>query len=235
MPPTESTNEIISGSLRTLAQLIPVVGGAVAQAWSEYESIRQKQRTEEFFAQLQDHIAVIEQQRANLREKISLMPDAAELMELAVAAAKRETSETKRQLFPRMYSNFLATPSNTTPAERLDLIHHLEHLSDADLHLLQKFSNRNGILRGDMLTDTTMPEWEAVGGPPERDSAWLDKHGAIVHSLAKLEARGLVHEAMLNAASFSSGGLPNSFDRFRVKAWAITPMGRKILQSLRSI
>lgn len=235
MPPSESTNEIIKGSLRTLAQLVPMAGGAVAQAWSEYESIRQKQRTEEFFAQFRENIGVLEQQHADLKQKIESMPDAAELMEISVAAAKRETSKVKRAVYSRLYSNFLASPSRTTPAERLDLIHHVEHLNDADITLLQRFTAGSGILRGDMITGTTMPEWETVGGPRERDSAWLDRHGPVVHSLAKLDARGLVHEAMLNAASFSGGGMPNSFDRFRSKAWTITPMGKKLLEALRPI
>lgn len=235
MPPSESTNDIIAGSLRTLAQLVPVAGSAVAQAWSEYEAIRQKQRTEEFFAQLREHIGTLEQKQSDLRQKIESMPDAAELMEIAVSAAKRETSETKRAVYSRLYCNFLASPSRTTPAERLDLMHHVEQLNDADILLLQRFAAGSGILRGDMITGTTMPEWQTVGGPRERDSAWLDRHGLVVHSLAKLDARGLLHEAMLNAASFSGGGMPNSFDCFRGKAWTITPMGKKLLQALRPI
>lgn len=235
MPPSESTNDIIKGSLRTMVQFVPLAGGAVAQAWSEYESIRQKQRTEEFFAQLQANIGALEQQHADLKQKIESMPDTAELMEISVAAAKRETSEAKRAVFSRLYSNFLASPSRTTPAERLDLVHHVEQLNDADIGLLQRFAAGAGILRGDMITGTTMPEWETVGGPRERDSAWLDRHGPVVHSLAKLDARGLVHDAMLNAGSFSRVGMPNSFDRFRGRAWTITPMGKKLLDALRPI
>jgi hypothetical protein len=33
----EKTKAIITGSLRTLAQVVPIAGGAVAQAWSEFE------------------------------------------------------------------------------------------------------------------------------------------------------------------------------------------------------
>jgi hypothetical protein len=234
MPPSESTNDIIAGSLRTLAQLIPVAGSAVAQAWSEYDAIRQKQRTEEFFNQLREHMAALETQNYDLRQKIESMSDAAELMEIAVAASKREVSEAKRAVYSLLYSNFLASPTETTTAERLDLIHHVEQLNDADLQLLHRFSRGNGILRGDMITGTTMPAWEQVGGPRESDSAWLEQHGPVVHSLAKLQARGLIHEAMLNAV-FSGGSTPNSLDRFRSRAWTITPMGRKLLQSLRPI
>jgi hypothetical protein len=234
MPPSESTNDIIAGSLRILAQLVPVAGSAVAQAWSEYEAIRQKQRTEEFFDQLREHMAVLERQHSDLRQKIESMPDAAELMEIAIAAAKRETSETKRAVFSRLYGNFLASPTGTTPSERLDLIHHVEQLNNADLQLLQRFSAGSGILRGDMITGTTMPQWRQLGGPRESDSAWLEQHGPLVHSVAKLQARGLIHEAMYDAF-FSSDSTPNSFDGFRRRAWTITPMGRKLLQSVRPI
>lgn len=234
MPSSETTNDIIAGSLRTLAQLVPVAGGAVAQAWSEYDSIQQKQRTEKFFAQLREHMAALEQQHSDLRQKIESMPDAAELMEIAIAAAKRETSEAKRAVYSRLYCNFLASPTGTTPAERLDLIHHVEQLNDFDLQLLHRFSRGSGILRGDMITGTTMPEWRQVGGPRESDSAWLEQHGPIVHSIAKLQARGLIHEAMYDAV-FGGDSTPNSFDGFRRRAWTITPMGRKLLQSLRPI
>ena len=40
------------------------------------------------------------------------MPDAADLVEIAVAAAKRETSETKRAVYSRLYGNFLASFEN---------------------------------------------------------------------------------------------------------------------------
>jgi hypothetical protein len=235
MPPSDSTNDIIKGSLRTMVQFVPLAGGAVAQAWSEYESIWQKQRTEEFFAQLRENIEALEQQHSDLKQKIESMPDAAELMEISVAAAKRETSEVKRAVFSRIYSNFLASPSRTSPADRLDLIHHVEQLNSTDIGLLQRFAASSGLLRGDMITGTTMPEWETVGGPRERESAWLDRHGPVVHSLAKLEARGLLHDAMLNDGSFSRGSMPNSFDRFRGRAWTITPMGKKLLEALRPI
>jgi len=235
MPPSDSTNDIIKGSLRTMVQFVPLAGGAVAQAWSEYESIWQKQRTEEFFAQLRENIEALEQQHSDLKQKIESMPDAAELMEISVAAAKRETSEVKRAVYSRLYSNFLASPSGTTPAERLDLVHHVEQLNDADITLLQRFAAGSGILRGDAITGTATPQWEALGGAREHDSAWLNRHGPVVHSLAKLEARGLVHDSMLNEGSFSRVGMPNSFDRFRGSAWTITPMGKKLLEALRPI
>jgi hypothetical protein len=231
MSSSNSTNDIIAGSLRTLAQLIPVAGGAIAQAWSEYEAIRQKQRTEEFFAQLREHMAALERQNYDLREKIKSMPDAAELMEIAVAATKRETSESKRAVYPLLYSNFLASPSETTPAERLDLIHHLEQLSEADLSLLKRFPGGAGILRGDMITNTVEAEWQAVGHT-DPDSAWLALHGSMIHSLAKLVARGLVYDAVFNDWFQSSGDEGSTFNRFRRKAWTITPLGRKLLLAL---
>jgi hypothetical protein len=211
-----------------------MAGGAVAQAWSEYEAIRQKQRTEEFFDQLREHMVVLERQHSDLRQKIESMPDAAELVEIAAAAAKRETSEAKRAVYSRLYSNFLASPTETTPAERLDLIHHVEQLSDADLQLLHRFSGGNGILRGDMITDTVEAEWQTVGHT-EPDPAWLALHGSTIHSLAKLVSRGLVYDAVVNDWFQSSGDQGSTFNRFRRRAWTITPIGRKLLQALRPI
>lgn len=228
---TDNSKTIISGTLRTLAQLVPIAGGAVAQAWSEYESFKLSQRIQEFFSELTTQFNLLEASHLDLREKIASMPDVAELLERTVASVKRETSEAKRRCFSRLYSSFLAAPDKTNPDERIDLIHHVEQLTEADLHILAEFNEHGGTLRGDLITRTVNPGWSVVG-QKEHDAAWLQDHGHIVHSISKLESRGLIHQASFNAGFRSSGDSGSSFNLFRMKAWHITPIGVKLLQGL---
>jgi hypothetical protein len=231
MQPTDATKAIISGTVRTLAQLVPVAGGAVAQAWSEYESFRQNKRIEDFFSELRIQLESLEASHADLKGKIASMPDVAELLERTVALAKRETSEAKRQSFSRLYSSFLAAPDKTNPDERIDLIHHVEQLTEADLRLLAEFSKHGGTLRGDIITNTVSPGWTAIG-QKQPDASWLQDHGHVVHSISKLEARGLIRQASFNAGFQSSGEPGSSFNMFRRKAWHIAPIGVKLLKGL---
>ena len=231
---SDDTKAIISGTVRTLAQLVPLAGGAIAQAWSEYEAINQNRRTESFFAELRAHLQRLESHQADLNSQITSMPDAAELLERAVSAARRETNDAKRQLFSRLYSNFLAKPQATTADERLDLIHHVEQLTEKDFSILAKFAQLGGTLRGDTLTGTVDPGWSPVG-QREADANWLQLHGETVHSIAKLESRGLIHRVTVNAGFRYSGEAGSSFNLFREKSWSITPIGSKLLTGIAAI
>lgn len=229
---SDTTKTLISGTVRTLAQLVPIAGGAVAQAWSEYDSHVQNKRTETFFEELAAHLKKLQSEVTDMRSKILDMPDAAELLERAVAASKRETNDLKRQVYSRLYSSFLASPKDTTPDERLDLLHHIEQLTHADLQLLRRFiSQHEGLMRGDMITNSVDPGWSRVGDRTQ-DHSWLDQHGATVHSIAKLEARGLIMESTMNAGFAYSGESGSPFNIFRQKAWRITPIGVKLFRAL---
>jgi len=166
----------------------------------------------------------------DLDKRAASFSDAAEVLELAVAAARRETEAVKRSQFSRIYSGFLSDPRGTTPDERIDLIHHLEQLSMADLTVLGHFAQ--GPNRGDFLTGTTHGGWSPVG-VDDPNPNWLREFGPLVHSLAKLESRGLIHEATINAGFAHAGDAGSAFNRFRRRAWQITPMGLKLLKSMR--
>jgi hypothetical protein len=225
------TKAIIAGSVRTLAQLVPIAGGAVAQAWSEYESHAQNKRTEEYFDQIAQDLRELQSRYADLQKHIASMPDAAELLERTVAAARKETSDAKRRMFSRLYTHYLAKPSETSPDERLDIIYHVEQLSQADITLLRVFTNHGGVMRGDMVTGTVNPGYSVIG-QKESDTDWLQRHGPVVHSISKLEARGLLLRTRFNASFSYAGDSGSPFNRFREQAWRITPIGIKLLQAL---
>src|SRR4051794_15342165 len=96
---SSNTKAIITGSVRTLAQLVPIAGGAVAQAWSEYEFHAQNKRMQEYFDSLAEKLQALQARYNDLQQRIGSMPDTAELLERTVSAAKKETSDAKRQMF----------------------------------------------------------------------------------------------------------------------------------------
>jgi hypothetical protein len=227
----DDTKAIIAGSVRTLAQLVPIAGGAVAQAWSEYETHAQNKRTTEYFEQIAQDLSELQAKYSDLQHRIASMPDAAELLERTVAAAKKETSDIKRRMFSKLYAHYLATPTETSPDERLDIIHHVDQLSQSDITLLGSFASRGDVLRGDMLTGTVNPGWAPVGAR-SNETDWLQEHGGIVHSISKLEARGLLLRARMNSGIAYAGDSGTPFNRFREQAWRITPIGLKLLRAL---
>jgi hypothetical protein len=230
----DNTKAIITGSVRSLMQLVPIAGGPLAQAWSEYESHSQNKRIEEFFDRLTTQLRALESSHKNLESLIRSMPDVAELLEKSVAAAQRESSADKRQYYSSIYRNFLAAPHATTPDERIDIINHVEQLTETDIELLLKFFNtKHGIMRGDMITDTINVGCSTIG-QQDPDGDWLQKYGNIVHSIAKLESRGLLYTAFFNGYFAPMGDGRSSFNNFRKKAWQITPIAEKLIDSMKT-
>lgn len=84
-----------------MAQAVPLVGGALSQAWSEYETYKQNERVEEFFELLTKRLAAIEKETADLAARVKQLPDAAELLEEVVEGVKRETQREKARLVCR--------------------------------------------------------------------------------------------------------------------------------------
>lgn len=195
---------IIKGGIRSLAQAIPLVGGALSQAWSEYENYRQNERIKEFFEHLITRLSAVELQVTDLAERVKKLPDAAELLEEIVEGVKRETQLEKRDWYVCALTYFMREPTETTRDERRSIIEDLETLTLQDLSYLAKFSH--GTLRGDALTDSTFPHFSIVGVPGSvEDGKWDRILGPAVNSLAKLESRGLIVQTAINAMFGWSG------------------------------
>ncbi len=221
---------IIKACIRTMIQPIPGLGSAFAQAWSEYDSLRQNQRVAEFFNLLATGLNEVEVKQELLVKNICEMNDSAELLERVVKSITVEVSDTKRMLFPKVYLHFISSPHASSVDERIDLVHHMENLSEADIGVLKKFAEQKAI-RGDYLTNTVNPKPIPIN-EEEDDSKWLVSYGALVHSIAKLVSRGLIYTANVNLPSGHSGSNNSSFNKFRMSAWQITPLGRKLCLAL---
>lgn len=233
LPLAESkTTAIIKGGIRTLAQLVPVAGGAISQAWSEYETFTQNRRVDEFFTRLGSRLSIVESQIGDLSARIRQLGDAAELLEEIVEGVKRETQTDKRQSYVNTFIYFVKDPGKTNRDERRSIIADLDVLTSQDFGYLSKFTAGNW--RGDMITDTGIYGFSPTGEGHEADKEWERILGPAIHSLAKLEARGLIVRTTINASFSMSGPGDAWYNQFRRKAWQLTPMGAKLLEAIRS-
>src|SRR5262249_6094980 len=103
----EKTKEIITGSVRTLTTLLPIAGGAIAQAWSEYESVNRNARIDKFFADAAKRMDAIEGRQSIIEEHVKQMEDFTRLLEDTVDAVRRESNDRKRELYPTFFVNLI--------------------------------------------------------------------------------------------------------------------------------
>jgi hypothetical protein len=224
-------NDLIDGGLRTLVQFVPVVGGPYAQAWSEYEAHRQKERIEEFFRSFGNRMKSLEAQVSDLGEHVKQLTDAPELLEEIVENVRGETQDPKRQFYVNMLVSFVREPTATSRDERRSIIQDLDILTLQDLDYLQKF--QNGVLRGDWVTATGFAEFEDASQRGMVEAKYEKLLGPAIHSLAKLQARGLITRTAVNAMFGWSGDANAWYNRFRNEAWRMMPIGEKLLRSIK--
>jgi hypothetical protein len=227
----DELNALIHGGIRSLAQLVPGVGGMWAQAWSEYETFHQNKRVSEFFAQFTKRMATMEMQHIDLKDRVATLEDRSELLEDIVSRVKREPEASKREYFVNVLCYFALEPGATTRDERQSIIDDVDSLTVQDVDYLGKFSS--GALRGDIITSTTFPGFsidQVIGKTVEEK--WDRILGPAIHSLAKLEGRGLIVPATVNAMIGFEGPADTWNNQFRRKAWRITSTGSKVLRAI---
>jgi len=222
--------EIIAASLRTLAQFVPVVGGAAAQAWSEFEGILRNARIDEFFEQLKLRIEGLEEKAETMKERLENMPDFPRLLEDAVEAVRKESDQQKRSMFPAVIVRLILQAEETTVDERAYILEMLDSLSTQDLNVLKQF--KFGHSRGDILTNTTQGAWAPMGQKAPFDRKYEELLSPVMISTAKLEARGIL-VAVPNRGAFQfSGNGGEWYDIYRERSWKLMPIGRKLLEMI---
>jgi hypothetical protein len=229
----DAKSALIKGGLRTLCELAPCVGGAISNAWSEYETHRQNQRIEEFFQRFAERMKAIETEHGDLKERVAQLSDAPELLDRIADLVKREPVDQKRQRYVVALGAFVFSPAGTSHDERLSIIEAIESLTEQDLRFLEMFQQSEK-LRGDMISGTTNAGWSTGGNDQALSQRYEVQLGPAIHSLAKLEGRGLLTPDELNAWFSSTGDSSAWYNQFRQKTWRITPMGKKMLQTIRS-
>lgn len=226
-------NALIKGGLRTILELVPSVGGAISNAWSEFESHRQNQRIEEFFRNFAERLKAIEKQYGDLKEKVGQLSDAPELLDRIVDLVRREPNDNRRQRYVAALCAFVSAPAATSHDERLSIIDSVEILADQDLRILEMFKKHEN-LRGDMISGTMSPGWSTTENDHELSKSYETLLGPAIQSLAKLESRGLITPDEINASFSSTGDSAAWYNKFRRKSWRITSIGKKLLYSIES-
>lgn len=223
-------SSILSGTGKTLLAGVPIVGGSLATAWSEYETHKTNKRVKEYFCNFNEIIANFESLHQDLEERVQSMEDSAELMERSIELATREVNAHKRAIFPKVYTNLILNSEDTTPEARMNALYNLEHLNMSDLQLLGKFLISPQ--RGDMLTGTGNPGFSPIGEPHSLERNWMVLHSGLLQSISKLTSRGLITEGGINASMVYAGDSSSEFNRFRSKSWKITKAGVDVCHSI---
>ena len=227
----EQTKTIIAASLRTLAQLVPIAGGAAAQAWSEFDSIQRNARIEEFFAQVNARLRALESNSATIKDRIERMPDFPRLLEDTVDAVRRESDDRKRLVYPTFFINLILQSPTLPPDECSFLLETLNTLTEHDLGILRQFQ-QGGWNRGDILTNTSQGDWAPVGVQNPLNDKYEKLLAPVMISTAKLEARGIILPVP-NRHEFTFAGTGDEwYDIYRQRTWKLMPVGRDLLGTL---
>jgi hypothetical protein len=227
----EQTKAIIDGSLRTLVQVVPIVGGAFAQAWSEFEGYQRNARIDAFFAGLGRRLEALEADASAIKERIKRMEDFPRLLEDTVDAVRRESDDRKREVYPIFFLNLILQSETISSDERSFLLETLDSLTEHDLTVLRQFEE-TGLSRGDILTQTTRGEFAPVGVQSPFNAKYERLLAPFMISTAKLEARGIIF-TVPNPGGFSFTGSGGEwYDIYRQRSWKIMPVGRDLLKML---
>jgi hypothetical protein len=235
----DDTKDLIGASLRTLLVGMPSIPvgpnpfAMVAQAWSEYEGYKSKQRVEEIIAAIHARLESLECLQVNdLGRTLELEAQVA-LLEETVAVASREPSPAKRESFAQFYVAAITGKLGNDPDMVRSLLQSLEALTPSDIEILAKFNNPQGICTGDGLSGTSMiDEWETLDGNPQADVTWDIILSPILLKITKLESRGLIVETRRMTAFQHTGDNGSWYNTFRRKAWRITGHGCQLLDAI---
>jgi hypothetical protein len=235
----DETKSLIGASIRTLLVGMPSIPAGpnpfamVAQAWSEFEGHKFKQRVEEFITAIHARLTSLESLQEDHLGRVLDLENQAALLEEAVAAASREPAAGKRQAFADFYVAAITGRLGSESDPIRSLLQTLETLTPSDIELLKRFNAGSGTCTGDQLSQTVMvDQWEQVGGDPQAEAAWSLKLDPIIQKITKLETRGLIIETRRPTAWSHSGDAGTWYNQFRHKAWRITQSGRQLLQSI---
>jgi hypothetical protein len=196
----DETKSLIGASIRTLLVGMPSIPAGpnpfavVAQAWSEFEGHKFKQRVEEFITAIHARLTSLESLQQDHLGRVLDLENQAALLEEAVAAASREPAVGKRQAFAEFYVAAITGKLGSEPDSIRSLLQTLESLTLPDIKILQKFE-ADGWSSGDLLTETVnlmalKPPF--LGASHSQQEVLLTPFKL---SILKLENRGLVRTA----------------------------------------
>jgi len=222
----ESTKALINGGLRSIAASFPVFEN-IAQAWSEYESYQRDQRVEEFFHNMKEQLACVEEKLETAQSHHGDTCTLSALVERTIEKIQKEPSLSKRRIFAIALLRGLTSENCQSFDDKLTVIETLDDVTESDLKNLALFSDGRRIQ-----VDELVPSSQVY-----RDEASLGETiSTLVVSLCKLESRGLIGETTPINRAFNYPGDANHWaNRWRRKTFEILPFGSALLESIRKL
>ena len=219
----DDQREIVGAAVRTILAAVPGCSW-IAQAWSEYESYKQKQRIELFFRNLAQAMQRAERQIRQHEEYSRQSGEFPLLLEKTLDFVSREPSETRTNQHATLLANCLAAGPDLPPREKIDYILLLEFLTEDDLSLLGVFYPDKNI-RVEKLHESI----RTFGGKPTKHNL-----ATVIFSLSKLESRGLVSQTEDNIGHQAwAGPIDNWYNRWLFKHYTILSHGKMLVDLLR--
>jgi hypothetical protein len=208
---------------RIVLQLLPdyLLGGAFAQAWSEYEGSVQSARVEEFMAEFSRRVQALDDQvhvdRQQLVQRMGILERGLELV-------AKTHSPGKRRNFATIVAHGICSDVDLATFE--GILDQVDAITDEDLAMLVSIGSS---------PDARHSVRELENAAPRL----LDDRrriGHVVGILAKLEARGLIGEEIEDSVGMFEPHFPQNEDwqeRWRKKWYVILPLGSDVLGALR--
>lgn len=209
---------------RTGLQLLPGVGGAIAQAWSEIEGDVQKERITALTQTIDELILAHSAQKRVIANLERAYTESGPIVEMTARRVVAEADAEKRVAYAVMLFNALVDDRSSYD-DKIDAFDALDSLTRRDIKTLKIFE-RGRLRIADLIPNSINP----MASPDEL----APRVGPWVQSLSKLEARGLIGQTQLAPGGFSHTGDNNHWvNRWRQKTFEILPFGQQLLNYLR--
>jgi len=186
---------------------------SVAQAWSESDSVKQKERVDSFFndfiTQLKNHEDRIKKVEVHLKES----GEAPILFEKTIDIIIREPIEDKRNIFPIVLKNLILKGAIIDYGTKLDYLQLIDFLTQNDIDILTLFYPEKNL---------------RINEISELNKIDLER---LIFSISKLESRGLISLSNNESVISYSHGSPSHWkNMWKVRDYEILSTGRELIE-----
>jgi len=214
---------VFGAALRSAAASFPILA-TIGQAWSECVGKARSDRIERFVASLAWVLQSLEGRVGRLEGRFVSSAEVAELLERTLECVWHTASASKQLSFARVLAHAALADEAVTHDAKLALIDSLDSLTEQDLLVLSLFDGGGPMKIGELMRGFH-------AGPPGPENL-----GALVASLTKLEARGLIGETASGRTVDSHttfGSADHWTNRWLRKFYEILPYGRSLVELMR--
>ena len=200
---------VVYTGLRAIAASVPAAA-SISHAWTEWETSQQFTRLEDFIIQLRLQVERRQQELEGLAESLRQSEDVAPLLERAARAARLEPSDARRAAFAACLFELLLH-LDTPLGDKLDIIEHLDHLTEQDLSVFLHIDGEGAWFNN---------IYDEIQVPKE------SRMSLLTSSLPKLVARGLLCDVPRKDAHGFDVVVSKINATYAYKYFAVLPAGQ---------